>query len=238
MIPVVVCDDNEQDLAVTSEAVRRVLPEAAIRSFADPKALLDSLPGNVLPKLAVLDIQMDDLDGIHLAEQLCRLCPGCRIIFITDYLEYATEVYSVRHSYFVLKPQLQERIGAAVQQALEDLFHLTQLSFTHNGLLRLVDIESVIYMERSLRKTKIFCDSDCYESYEHCQKIVQRSEADCFCQCHKSFWVNMNRVCVMGKDHFVMDNGATVPISRSFQKTVKTQFLVALHRELETAAHG
>ena len=175
------------------------------------------------------------MDGIALANRLGALHPGCRIIFISEYLGYATEVYAVRHSYFLLKSQLRERMGAAIRRAVEDLGSLPRLSFQMRGQLQTVDVSGVLYLERVLRKTYVHCAERCYETTEHPREILRRANSVLFCQCHQSFWVNLAWVDAMTGETFTLMGGQQIPISRTFHKTVRARFFGHLHRELEPA---
>lgn len=236
MLRIAVCDDSTTDQGRICRAVIDARPEAQIRVFPSPGALLEEIGQNWIPTVALLDIQMAGMDGIQLAKELNAHCPDCRIIFLTDYLEYATDVYDVRHSYFILKSQLEQRLESALTRALEELPRSPMFTLRTKGELHLVSWDSVLYLERRLRKTYIFSNNTCYETYEHPRAVLAGAAYDSFCQCHQSFWVNLNRVSSLAEDHFRMDNGADVPISRSFQKSVKMQFFAFLHRNLVVSA--
>lgn len=238
MLQIAVCDDRIADQERICQAVRDTYPETQTCTFASPGALLKKIEQNWLPTVALLDIQMEDMDGVHLAKELNTRCPDCRIIFLTDYLEYATDVYDVRHSYFILKSQLEQRIGPALARALEELPRIPSLCFREKRELHLVSQDSVLYLERRLRKTYVYSNDVCYQTYEHPRAVLADAVDGSFCQCHQSFWVNLNRVSSMIEDHFRMDNGADVPISRSFQKLVRTRFFAFLHRNLSESAQN
>lgn len=235
MITIVVCDDTPRDREAIRDAIALTAPEAQVRLFSAPGELLKAAEEGFRPDLAVLDIQLEGMDGIALANRLGALHPGCRIIFISEYLGYATEVYAVRHSYFLLKSQLRERMGAAIRRAVEDLGSLPRLSFQMRGQLQTVDVSGVLYLERVLRKTYVHCAERCYETTEHPREILRRANSVLFCQCHQSFWVNLARVDAMTGETFTLMGGQQVPISRSFHKSVQTRFFAHLHRELESA---
>lgn len=234
MLQIAVCDDSTADQKRICRAVWDARPEAQICVFTSPGAMLEKIGQDCMPTVALLDIQMADMNGICLAKELNARWPDCRIIFLTDFLEYATDVYDVRHSYFILKSQLEQRMEAALTRALEELPRSPMFSLRIKGEVHLVSRDSVLYLERRLRKTFVHGNDGCYETYEHPRDILSNAEEECFCQCHQSFWANLNRVSLLTEDHFRMDNGSEVPISRRFQKHVKTQFFALLQRHLFT----
>ena len=235
MLTIAICDDIPDDMERIRAAAAAALPDAQLSLFSAPLALVEAAQKGFCPDLVVLDVRMEPMDGITLAKRICGLCPRCRIVFVSEYLGYATEVYDVRHSYFVLKSQLEKRMAPALIRAAEELEHLPRLSFRFRGQLQLVDAQSVLCLERALRKTYVYCLDGRYETSEHAQEILLRAKAPGFCQCHKSFWVNLSLVSAMNGDTFILDDGREIPISRSFRKAVRAQFFTSLHRDLEEA---
>lgn len=233
MISLAICDDIIQDRDRISRAVGAAFPDMDIRAYQDGGSLLADLGKGFQPAIAVLDIQMKDLGGIALAKELHQRLPLCRIIFATDYLHYAPDVYEVPHCYFVLKSQMDQRIGPALQRAREELTQLPQLCFRAKGQLRLLKAEQVLYLERRSRKTYLYCSDNTYETTDHGREILQRSGTQQFCQCHKSFWVNLQYITAMEKTYFLLENGTQVPISRNYRKAVKGRFLTFLRQELD-----
>ena len=49
---------------------------------------------------------MDGMNGIELANELNSTLPECRIIYLTGYLDYAPDVYTTEHVWFVLKDRI------------------------------------------------------------------------------------------------------------------------------------
>jgi two-component SAPR family response regulator len=60
---------------------------------------------------------MGTYNGIDFASKINQIAPSCIIIFISNYLNYATEVYDVAHVYFILKSELNERLPRALEKA-------------------------------------------------------------------------------------------------------------------------
>lgn len=107
------------------------------------------------PRVAVLDIRMAGMDGIELAKRLNALVPGCAIIFLTAYLSYAPDVYETRHVYFVLKSELDRRIGSALRAALAETAAPASLQLATAHGYRNVPVTDVLFLERILRKTRV-----------------------------------------------------------------------------------
>lgn len=50
-----------------------------------------------------LDIELGRANGIFVAKKLNKVRPNCKIIYMTNYLHYATEIYNTEHIWFVIK---------------------------------------------------------------------------------------------------------------------------------------
>lgn len=120
MLRIAICDDERIHRRHTAELIDGALAARGedISCFDSSEALLQAVDSGYMPDIAVLDIQLGEMDGISLAKKLNALTPSCRIIFVTSYLAFATEVYSAEHVYFILKSQIDERIGSALEKAV------------------------------------------------------------------------------------------------------------------------
>ena len=74
-----------------------------VRGFTNPLEALDFVKENPVD-LALLDIEMPEMNGIQLAGKIKEVRPGTAVIFLTAYSQYAVEAFSVRASGYLLKP--------------------------------------------------------------------------------------------------------------------------------------
>ena len=124
MFRIAVCDDEALHCAYAAQMIRThpECPDAEIRQFLSPQELLNALENETfLADIAVVDIRMEEMNGIALAREINTRAPGCQIIFLSSYLEYAPDVYDAEHVYFVLKEQMKTRLMPALQKAIENL---------------------------------------------------------------------------------------------------------------------
>ena len=81
------------------------------------------------PDLVFLDIRMPGMTGIDAARQIAQLpthdeadgWPGCEIVFITAYDQYAIEAFEQGVADYVLKPAERERLGVTVSRIKQRL---------------------------------------------------------------------------------------------------------------------
>jgi DNA-binding LytR/AlgR family response regulator len=73
------------------------------------------------PDLVFLDIRMPGMTGVEAARQIAQLTaddgwPGCEIVFITAYDQYAVEAFEQGVVDYVLKPAERERLQVTVER--------------------------------------------------------------------------------------------------------------------------
>ncbi len=68
--------------------------------------------------VALLDINIPDMDGITLAARIKELHPNMAIIFLTGYDQYAADAFALHAAGYILKPIVRDRLAAEVDYAL------------------------------------------------------------------------------------------------------------------------
>ncbi|TRY33297.1 LytR/AlgR family response regulator transcription factor [Aliiglaciecola sp. M165] len=69
------------------------------------------------PDLLLLDIQMPNLDGVSIAEQLLGMASTPYIVFITAHDEYAIQAFEVSVRDYIVKPVSKTRFAASMSRA-------------------------------------------------------------------------------------------------------------------------
>ena len=87
-----------------------------VKGFTDARSALDWLRDHPA-ELALLDINMPEMDGITLAARIKQLYPQTVILFLTAYKEYAFDAYAVHPAGYLLKPVSLETLAAEVAYA-------------------------------------------------------------------------------------------------------------------------
>ena len=119
---IAICDDNTEYLSFLTEQVKTYIaendPSISVNTFP-PDSLMIQLENNRFDyNIILLDIKMGSYDGIYIAKLINDTAPLCNIIFVTNYLDLATEVYDVSHTYFILKSELKKRLPVALNRAV------------------------------------------------------------------------------------------------------------------------
>lgn len=228
-----ICDDDKQ----WRESCKRTLEGFSsmikltmeIRCFATAEALLEYKD---TPLDAVfLDIELGRKNGIFVAKKLNKTKPNCQIIYMTNYLHYATEIYNTEHIWFVVKKHFQDKVGEIISRILREFESKTSrivLKTLKNEVISIVPSD-IYYLEREKRGTRVVTVWDEYHVKERMSDIVpQLSELD-FSQCHNSYVVNFRHVKELQKDMYILygeaDKEQIVQISRRYVQKTREDFL-------------
>ena len=227
MIPIAVCDDERVQGLRTREVIlsHGRVRDPMVQLFETPDALLDAIRlRDYCPRVAVLDIRMEGTDGIRLAEQINDLLPQCAVIFLTAFLEYATDVYETRHVYFILKSELEQRIGSALEKALDGKGIPPHLQLSSGSSVKSILLRDVLYLERILHKTRVRTRNGTEMVTTPPAELLKDVTEGAFIRCHQSYWVNYEHINAMEKNEFVLSDGTRIPISRTFRDSAKAEF--------------
>ena len=230
MLRIAVYDDTIEHCAALAALVEHELKgrSAEIERFPSSGELLRYITsGHYSPDAALLGVKLWDGDGIALAQKLNELVPACRIIFLSDSLRDATEVYRAEHVWFILREELEARIGPALEKALSlpEFGHDRAILIRSKGRACLIPLDKLLYLERDGRKTLLRTEGGEQVTSERPCRLLEGGLSEHFIRSHMSYWVNKEKIAAMERDEFVLCDGTRVPISRSWRAAARTAFL-------------
>lgn len=106
---IIALDDERISLEALEEAIKEAAPDAEVHCFRKAKDALEFVRENPCD-VAVLDIQVWDMNGIELAKQMKIIRPGINIVFATGYDDYMGAAFDLHASGYVMKPVTPEKI--------------------------------------------------------------------------------------------------------------------------------
>ena len=156
------------------------------------------------PDLVFLDIEMNDLSGLDIAEQLPS---DIMIVFTTAHANYALDSYEFRAIDFLHKPFSYDRFDKAINRAIEirkyreilktadpaPESHLITLKVEYRNVS--IDIFTILYIEAMDNYVKIFTNDDrVIISQMSLKSILELLPSNNFIRVHRSFIVAKSHV--------------------------------------------
>lgn len=234
MLQIAICEDEREQALREEKLITASVPELfpQVRSFFSAEALLEAIRSEgYRPRVAVLDIELGGEDGISLAGTLNTLLPDCSVIYLTAFLQYAPEVYTTRHTYYIMKQNAAERLGPAIRKAMEEQARDDILCFRTEEGLRFARWRDILFLERVLHKTRLrLRREECMTTAAPAELLSKGTGR--FLRCHQSYWVNLDHIQLLRGSCLVLSDGTTLPISRTYRRSVKEQLFRHLSAEL------
>ena len=228
---IIICDDSIKEAEKTKEVLvsNKLADESDITIF-----LPDDLRGEIERRtlscdIAVMDIEFDAVpyNGINLSAAINELLPFSQIIYLTNILEFAPDVYETKHCYFVLKSNMDLMLPRAVNKAvniIEKNKNAAVMEIVCDGSRVLIPQHDIVFVERSQRKLTIHTEKSDYSFYSSLKKFLSQTNG-LFVRCHEAYVVNLDYVNVVKKDLVQMEGGRELPIGISFEKNFRTRYM-------------
>jgi len=204
---------------------------------------------NLNPDLIFLDIQMPDLTGFEVLEQL-KNKPN--IIFTTAYEQYALKAFDTFSIDYLLKPIKEERLEQSIQKlrefgrlnqtinvsGLQEIIRqfqapkkATALPIKTGDRINLIRYENISYLEAQDKYVCVFTTEG--QKYLTDQSLTMLAERlpSAFCRIHRSYIINKDKIREMhrhfsGRYLFIMDDkpGTRLTSGRTYQDVFRTEF--------------
>ena len=190
------------------------------------------------PDLIFLDIQMPDLDGFALLQNL-RVEERPYLIFVTAFDSYAVRAFDVHAIDYLLKPFNQRRFQKALNRAKEHIFGKKQLTLLQNDLSKVagqnqtiqrleikvsgrilfIPVSEICWIEAADQYADVHWEANSYLVRVSMSWLEKNLNPSDFVRIHRSVIVNVNyvREAILNKDHsryLILKDGKKLRISR------------------------
>jgi two-component system LytT family response regulator len=195
------------------------------------------------PDLVFLDIEMPELNGFQLLEQLEDI--SFSVVFVTAYNEFALKAFKFSALDYLLKPVDTPDLLAAVAKA-ERLQRLDRrqldllkgqhqsgqypqkLAVPHQAGILFVELKDIVYCESDSNYTKIMlANGKHYLLSKTLREVQDFLEERNFLRVHRQYLVNLDHIKMYKKgegNYLVMSNEASVPVGRSQKDRLLERF--------------
>ena len=217
---ILICDDVKKEADILDRFIGKSGFDAAVKTFQSGPDAFDYVHSGAVVDVCFLDIVMPGMSGIALAEKLRGSGYAGEIVFLTTSNDYAHQAFKVNAFFYLLKPPVQDdvndilsKLDNARRNADRDgLYIKTQ------GMARVIPLRDISYAEVSNRTVYIrLINGKEIKIHAAFNEIASRLLQDRrFLQCHRSYVLNMSDIGAIADHSVFMQNGARIPISRSY----------------------
>ncbi|MFV0393162.1 MAG: LytR/AlgR family response regulator transcription factor [Coprobacillaceae bacterium] len=221
---IAVCEDNIQIIANIEQIITQFFNSQNIDfeldTYLSGERLLDYLSKNTENnyQLYLLDIEMGQINGMEVAEEIRKRDKEAFIIFITSHDEFMLKAFDVSAFHFLVKPVDAMKLKAILAKVIvsaerRDNVFIYQSS-KKNFTIRHSNIQ---FFESDKRKVNIYASNSEYTFYGKLKEI-ESELPNYFIRIHKSYIINLEHVeLVEGRKVFMSGNHELL-ISRTYTK--------------------
>jgi two-component system LytT family response regulator len=196
------------------------------------------------PDLALLDVQMPELDGFGVIEQVgAERMPA--VVFVTAYDSYALRAFDVHAVDYLLKPFDRSRLKEALQRArrevdrrqtglinekllalIEDLKPerkpLERLVVKSSGRVFFLKTEEIDWIDSAGNYVRLHVNGESHLLRETMTNLEGKLDAERFVRIHRSTMVNIERIKELqqvfhGDYVVILQNGQRLALSRTYR---------------------
>lgn len=144
---VIVCDDDIENLNEMIQVCYDVLAKGTeVRGFSDASMLAEALQaGMVQPALMLLDIEMPELSGLELREQMASKLRMTDIIYVTSHEEMMEAAFGRNVIAFVRKTGNWDKLTEVLQNFQRE--HQRLIDVTWKKKVWQIDVSQILYIQ-------------------------------------------------------------------------------------------
>ncbi len=230
MIKIGICDDEKVCREQLKEILEQYFEENSLGfELWEYESGEDFLNQGDEIHLLFLDIEMKDMSGIQLKEEL-QGGEDIRIIFVTSHMEEMPEAFGRNVYGFLEKPVAADKLEKYLLRVLEDLEEEQLLVINGVQGEMTVKKKDILYFVAEKKYSRMvgqnvesFCDMGL-------QQLEELLGKESFFRCHKSYLVNLANISDANQN-IRLKNGESIPVSRRKAKELKEAYLAYIIRK-------
>ncbi len=198
---VLICDDDNYVRKMLEKVVSENVNVSKVFMAGDGLDAVRVAGSNHID-VALLDIDMPNLDGLESAKIIKKAAPNTEFIFITGYMEYAIDSFCVHPYDYILKPIDIDRLNEVLDEIGEirktqkekEAKEVKKFSVKKGQEMVLIPLDEILFFERANREVLLNTRDEAYRVNKSLMDIENDLPSNIFLRTHKSFIVNKNKI--------------------------------------------
>lgn len=177
-------------------------------------------------ELIFLDIYMGDTTGMELAEKLRQRNINSQIVFVTTSSAFAVASYGVEATYYLLKPYEYKKFISMMQVVMKRIEVPEEtISVKIGHGVETIPIATIRYVDYADHYVRIHTSARSIRSHMQFPEIEESLLMNPqFLMCYRNVIINMDKVEKLEGDHFVLEQGIDIPITRNCVRKMRDAY--------------
>jgi DNA-binding LytR/AlgR family response regulator len=222
---IAVCDDDKIIRNITvrllQEYSKQMSVDFEVVTFASGEELL-CYTGEL--HIVLMDIEMDQMDGIATTALLRDKRPDTIVILVTSHVRRFKDGYKVNAFRFMTKPIHKDEFTEYMNDAVTEVLGSRAIQLRKDGVAVSVNIKSILYISAEQGYTEVWTTKNTYRSDNSLINWEELLDPKLFFRCHKKYLVNISQIDRL-TDKIKLKNGEMIEVSRRKHAQLREVFM-------------
>ena len=233
MLKVAILDDNQTALMISTSAVEAFLKEKnaeyKLFSFSNPLNFLASAKEEKFD-LSFLDIDMPEMNGLEVADQLSEIAKNGQIIFLSQREDLVFECLKFHPFGFIRKSKLIDDFSLMMNQWYQTVSNTesdeTKIDFVDKTKTVSFKIKEIVYIEGDRNYQKVVLKDKSSQNIRVAMgQLEEKLREHGFIRIHKGYLLNYLYIRSITNDEVVLTTGISLPMSKKRRDEIMKQYM-------------
>lgn len=223
---IVICDDEKIYVDKVYEKVKVYCDDNEVSCYENADKLLNDIENNAINSdIYIMDIEMDNINGLDIAKKIREKDTSALIIFLTNYDKYVYDAFEVKTFRYIPKERIDEKLPQAIKDAVVRIKERNSKNIyvgVSGRVIRRIELDEIVFIEK-YQKNIIFnlLDKSMVRERTTLKNIYAELDSDKFIFINKGIIINLKNIKYLDGLRIVMENDVECYISRDRLKEVK-----------------
>lgn len=228
MYHIAICDDEKKSIEETlelfdnyKETVKDI--DCKIETFRTSMDLLDAMEFQAYD-VYILDIYIDEINGIELANMIRKKDENGAIVFVTSSEDFYKEAFRLQAVHYLEKPIIKAEFNAALDRIFtEEEVH--NLVIKDSGTMIKIPVDDILYITSEDHYKRITEKDTSHLVRTTMQALADEIKEDYFYMPNSKMIINMKHILKINKKEIIMEDEKVFPMPRGAYRTVGDLFV-------------
>ncbi len=226
MFRIGICDDEKSHCERVRGFCDRFFEERAqkyeVLEFYDGRDVL-AYDGKRID-LLFLDIEMGEISGLEVLNQLRRSDDVWRIVVVSSHFEERLNTIDTKTLAFLDKPVNYNGIEKCLDVAIRENRQNRIATFSQFDGKRNIELDDILYIQADRHYVSVNLKKGNFVGYDSLKQYEDQFQGTQVIRIHKSYMVNMYHIKKILSEEVIMEDGARIPIGRKYKSELKDTY--------------
>lgn len=178
-------------------------------------------------QIIFLDINIQQENGIQIAEEIRKVNQKIELIFLTAFIQYALDGYRVKAYRFLLKPIEYEDFVFQTKELIIRLseYERNRLELVSQGQKYELKLEEIYYVEVLNHELTYHCVKGNLSANGNLKKLQEQLAGCHFTRIHNAYLINLRQIEKVKNKEIILKDGSRLPLARTRQDEFRQKYL-------------